>query len=158
MRGKKSLIESKNGDILYYFPSKIIVISPITYQIKTVIKLKGTILLEQLDKNLLKIDDLWTFDFTCLCLDINKIKLIRVNNIDLGYSYYFNKNICMKKKSNSYYILDLKSKKIIISRQIDDINIKRTEVYIFNKKEKIFGICLEYNDNEKELMVFQLKL
>lgn len=158
MRGKKSLIEANNGDIIYYYPSKLVVISTITYQIKTIIKLNGHIFLEQISKNLLCIDDIWKFDFSSLCLDINKIKLIRVNSIDKKNSYYLNNNICLEKRSNNFYILDLKLKKIIISRQIDDINIKNTKVFIFNKKENIFGIFLIYNNDEEELMIFQFKL
>ena len=91
-------------------------------------------------------------------LDINKIKLVRINNIDNVVSYYLNNNICLKKKGNSYCILDLKLNKIIISRKIDYTNIKDEEVFIFNKKENIFGICLNYYNDEKELMIFQFKL
>ena len=158
LRGQLSLIEANNGDIIYYYPSKLVVISTNTYQIKTIIILKGAIFLKQINKHLLNVNDIWTFDFTSLCLDINKIKLVRINNIDNVVSYYLNNNICLKKKGNSYCILDLKLNKIIISREIDYTNIKDEEVFIFNKKENIFGICLNYYNDEKELMTFQFKL
>ena len=54
--------------------------------------------------------------------------------------------------------MELKSKKIILSREIDNTIIKNEEVFIFNKKEKLFGLCLKYSNDEKELMIFQLKL
>ena len=160
MRGKINLFEAKNGDIIYYYPSSLIVISPVTYQIKTIVKLNAQICLEQLNKDLISVDDLWKFDFTSLCFDINKIKLIRINSLDKRATYYLNKNnnICLTKKGHNYYIMDLKSKKIMLSREIDNTIIKNEQVFIFNKKEKIFGISLNYSNEEKELMIFQLKL
>ena len=155
LRGEISLIEANNDDIIYYYPSKLLVISTINYQIKTTFKLNGFITLEQLNKNLIKIDDVFKMDLSALCLDMNKMSLVRINNLN---GYYLDKNFWIKKEYNAIFIYDSKLKKIILSYQYDNNNLGYTKVFILNKKEKKFGIFFSYKNNENKFMIFQLKL
>ena len=144
------IIYLKDGKILFYYISGVFLIIS-NQQIQLIGKFTGKGYFNRINDKLLKYEDY--SDAKKTYFDIYKTKFFKKEgkfdefNID---GHFLNNNIIIKSGINTIEIKDIKTK------EIEYINIGILEIFIFNKKENLFGLFI-YDDKKYKLLILKKK-
>ena len=151
-------LDNDNGNIIFCYDKKLIILSLVTKQVQTIINFDDTINIYKYGNNIIKISYFWSIGNTHY-LDINKMKFIRHEKLDLSSDEPDVKGTLLDKETyvfnerNSFGIINMRTKDILYYNENNNFIVKYT--FLLNKEEKIFGVCL-VEDNKIKLVIYKL--
>ncbi len=151
-------LDNDNGNIIFCYDKKLIIISLITKQVQAIINFDDTINICKYSNNIIKISYFWSIGNTHY-LDINKMKFIRHEKLDLSSDEPDVKGTLLDNEtyvfngSNFFGIINIRTKDILYYNENNNFKVKYT--FLLNKEEKVFGVCL-VEDNKIKLVTYKL--